>query len=177
MHVAAFSRPTVELAAKFGCGLVVAPFAAAITLGGLTEVARMYRDACTRFGTKPGRMVSSYFIHFADTPEQRQAAMARQVRYWRECGGAVHVGTRETAPKSYDYYFDFKAKMLQTTPEEITDKAVLLGGAQQITDTLKQLEAIGFSEVILYFGVGLKPHQQVKDEMARFMAEVAPNFK
>ena len=176
MHVAAFSRPTVETAARFGCGLVVAPFAAAITLGGLSAVAQMYREACARYGTKPGRMVSSYFLHFADTPAERQAAMARQIRYWRECGGAVSVGTRATAPKSYDYYFDFKEKMLQTAPEEITDKAVLLGSAAQIIETLKSLEAIGFSEVILYFGVGLKPHQQVKDEMARFMAEVAPAF-
>jgi hypothetical protein len=31
--------------------------------------------------------------------------------------------------------------------------------------------------VILYFNVGLKPHSQVKAEMARFMAEVAPAFK
>jgi hypothetical protein len=30
--------------------------------------------------------------------------------------------------------------------------------------------------VILYFNVGLKPHQQVKDEMARFMESVAPAF-
>jgi len=30
--------------------------------------------------------------------------------------------------------------------------------------------------VILYFNVGLKPHPQVKDEMGRFMAEVAPAF-
>jgi hypothetical protein len=30
--------------------------------------------------------------------------------------------------------------------------------------------------VILYFNVGLKPHQQVKDEMDRFMLEVAPAF-
>jgi hypothetical protein len=43
-------------------------------------------------------------------------------------------------------------------------------------ETLKKVEAAGFSEVILYFNVGLKPHSQVKDEMARFMAEVAPSF-
>ena len=49
--------------------------------------------------------------------------------------------------------------------------------AQQITDTLKKMEAAGFDEVILYFNVGLKPHAQVKDEMARFMAEVAPAFR
>ena len=33
-----------------------------------------------------------------------------------------------------------------------------------------------FSEVIIYLTVGLKPHNQVKDEMARFMDEVAPAF-
>jgi len=30
-----------------------------------------------------------------------------------------------------------------------------------------EVEAAGFDEVILYFDVGLKPHAQVKDEMAR----------
>jgi hypothetical protein len=41
---------------------------------------------------------------------------------------------------------------------------------------LKKVEAAGYDEVILYVNVGLKPHNQVKDEMARFMAEVAPAF-
>jgi hypothetical protein len=41
---------------------------------------------------------------------------------------------------------------------------------------LKKVEAAGFDEVILYFNVGLKPHTQVKEEMARFMTKVAPNF-
>ena len=31
--------------------------------------------------------------------------------------------------------------------------------------------------MILYFNVGLKDHQQVKDEMERFMIEVAPHFQ
>ncbi len=30
--------------------------------------------------------------------------------------------------------------------------------------------------MILYFNVGLKPHSQVKEEMDRFMREVAPAF-
>ena len=52
----------------------------------------------------------------------------------------------------------------------------MLGSSAQITDTLKKVEAAGFDEVILYFNVGLKPHAQVKDEMARFMTEIAPAF-
>jgi hypothetical protein len=54
---------------------------------------------------------------------------------------------------------------------------VLVGSPAQITDTLKKVEAAGFSEVILYFNVGLKPHLQVKEEMDRFMREVAPAFE
>ena len=32
----------------------------------------------------------------------------------------------------------------------------------------------GFDEVILYFNVGLKPHAMVKDQMQRFMEQIAP---
>jgi hypothetical protein len=38
------------------------------------------------------------------------------------------------------------------------------------------VEAAGFEEVILYVNVGMKPHAQVKEEMDRFMREVAPHF-
>ena len=59
----------------------------------------------------------------------------------------------------------------------MTENSVLIGSPAQITDTLKKVEAAGFSEVILYFNVGLKPHPQVKEEMDRFMREVAPAFE
>jgi hypothetical protein len=61
-------------------------------------------------------------------------------------------------------------------PEDLTENSVLIGSPAGIAATLKKVEEAGFSEVILYFNVGLKPHGQVKDEMARFMAEVAPAF-
>ena len=67
-------------------------------------------------------------------------------------------------------------RMKKVKPEDLTENAVLLGSPARITEILKKVEAAGFDEVILYFNVGLKPHNQVKDEMARFMAEVAPAF-
>ena len=39
-YVASFSKPSIELAARLGCGLIVAPFAAAMTFGGLAQVRR-----------------------------------------------------------------------------------------------------------------------------------------
>ena len=67
-------------------------------------------------------------------------------------------------------------RLQKVKPEDLTENSVLLGSSERITEVLKKVEAAGFDEVILYFNVGLKPHGQVKDEMARFMAEVAPVF-
>jgi hypothetical protein len=85
-------------------------------------------------------------------------------------------GDPKTAPPSYTYFIDMVAKLQKARPEDLTENAVLLGPPARIIDTLKKVEAAGFNEVILYFNVGIKPHNQVKDEMARFMAEVAPAF-
>ncbi len=68
------------------------------------------------------------------------------------------------------------ARLANVKPEDLTENSVLLGSSARITDTLKKVEAAGFTEVILYFNVGLKPHAQVKEEMDRFMREVAPAF-
>jgi alkanesulfonate monooxygenase SsuD/methylene tetrahydromethanopterin reductase-like flavin-dependent oxidoreductase (luciferase family) len=175
-YVASFSRPSIELAARLGCGLIVAPFAAAMSFGGLKQVADLYHDSCARFGTRPGRLMCSYFTHFADDKAQEDAQRARQIRYYRECVIPAFPGDPKTAPPSYRYFIDIVDRLQKVKPEDLTENSVLIGSAARMTETLKKVEAAGFSEVILYFNVGLKPHAQVKDEMARFMREVAPHF-
>jgi alkanesulfonate monooxygenase SsuD/methylene tetrahydromethanopterin reductase-like flavin-dependent oxidoreductase (luciferase family) len=175
-YVASFSQPSIELAGRLGCGLIVAPFAAAMTFGGLREVADRYHDACARHGQPPGRLMCSYFVHFADGRGQEEAARARQIRYYRECVIAAFPGDPRTAPPSYRYFVDMVERLRKLGPADLTENSVLLGTPAQIAETLKKVEAAGFAEVILYFNVGLKPHPQVKDEMARFTAEVMPAF-
>lgn len=175
-YVASFSRPSIALAARLGCGLIVAPFAAAMTFGGLREVRELYHATCARHGSKPGRLMCSYFIHFADDSVAEAAARARQIRYYKECVISAFPGDPATAPPSYRYFAEIVDRLHKVRPQDLGSNSVLLGTAAQIGDTLKQVEAAGFDEVILYFNVGLKPHGQVKDEMARFAAEVAPTF-
>jgi len=175
-YVASFSRPSVELAARLGCGLVVAPFAAAMTFGGLRQVAELYRESCAKAGTKPQRLMCSYFTHFADTPAEEAAQRARQIRYYRECVIPAFPSDPKTAPPSYRYFIEMVERLYKVRQEDLTENSVLLGSTARITETLKKVEAAGFDEVILYFNVGLKPHAQVKDEMTRFMSEVAPAF-
>jgi alkanesulfonate monooxygenase SsuD/methylene tetrahydromethanopterin reductase-like flavin-dependent oxidoreductase (luciferase family) len=175
-YVGSFSNPSIELAARLGCHLAVAPFAAAITYGGLKQVADVYNEACAKQGRAPGRLMCTYFIHFADNKEQENAARERQIRYYRECAIPALPSDPKTAPPSYRYFVGMVERLRKVRPEDLTENSVLLGSPVHITETLKKVEAAGFDEVILYFSVGLKPHAQVKDEMARFMSEVAPAF-
>src|SRR6266487_1660732 len=176
-YVASFSQPSIELAARLGCGLIGAPFAAALSYGGLKQVADLYNETCTKHGKNPGRLMCSYFIHFADNEEQEATQRARQVRYYKECVIPAFPGDPKTAPPSYHYFIEIVERLRKVRPEDLTENSVLLGSSARITDTLKKVEAAGFSEVILYFNVGMKPHVQVKEEMDRFMREVAPDFQ
>jgi len=175
-YVASFSKPSIELAARLGCGLIVAPFAAAMSYGGLKQVAELYQETCAKHGTTPQRLMCSYFTHFADNSEEEMVQRARQIRYYKECVIPAFPGDPTTAPPSYRYFIEMVERLHKVKPEDLTENSVLLGSPARIMDTLKKVEAAGFHEVILYFNVGLKPHAQVKDEMARFMAEVAPGF-
>jgi len=175
-YVASFSKPSIELAARLGCGLIVAPFAAAMSFGGLKQVADLYHETCAKYGNKPGRLMCSYFTHFADNKQQEDAQRARQIRYYKECVIPAFPGDPRTAPPSYRYFIDMVERLQKVKPEDLTENSVLVGSPARIAETLKKVEAAGFEEVILYFNVGLKPHNQVKEEMDRFMREVAPQF-
>ena len=177
VYIGSFSKPSIELAARLGYGLIVAPFAAAMSYGGLKQVADLYNETCVKHGTKPGRLMCSYFTHFYDTPQQEAAQRARQIRYYKECVIPAFPSDPKTAPPSYHYFIDMVERLHKVKAEDLTENSVLLGNAARITDVLKKVEAAGFSEVILYFNVGMKPHSQVKEEMDRFMREVAPNFQ
>ena len=119
----------------------------------------------------------SYFTHFSDTPQQEDAQRARQIRYYRECVIPAFPSDPKTAPPSYHYFIAMVERLQKIKAEDLTENSVLLGNADRMTEVLKKVEAAGFSEVILYSNVGMKPHSQVKEEMDRFMREVAPNFQ
>ena len=75
-YIGSFSKPSIELAARLGCGLIVAPFASAMSFGGLKQVADLYHESCAKFGNPSGRLMCSYFTHFADNKLQQDAARA-----------------------------------------------------------------------------------------------------
>src|SRR5689334_3749855 len=72
--VASCSQRSIELARRLGGGLIVAPFAAAMTYGGLRPVRELYDQTCAKHGPPPGRLMCSYSIPLAHTAEEEEAA-------------------------------------------------------------------------------------------------------
>ena len=175
-YVGSFSKPSIELAARLGCGLIVAPFAAAISYGGLRQVAELYHETCAKAGTKPGRLMCSYFTHFADNPAQeRRRARAPDALLPRMRHPVVPERSRHRAAELPLLHWHGRP----AAPGETGGPHGEFGAdrpSARITEILKKVEAAGFDEVILYFNVGLKPHRQVLDEMSRFAEEVRPAF-
>ena len=175
-YVACFSKPTLELTARHGYGMSIAPFAAGMSFGGVDKQIACYREACAANGRPPGPVNSSYFLHFADTPEEDRRARERQIRFFHENALASMKTARRANTRSYDYWYDMAERVGKLRPEDLKPGSVLLGSTQQITDAVGAIADDGVEEVGLYVNVGLKSPTRTKDEMQRFMEEVAPGF-
>jgi len=176
-YVACFSRPSMELAARHDWNIIYAPFAAAMVYGSLADAVHSYRELCDEAHGRPSRRaMCSYFIHIADNAEEDRAGREALIRYFHDALIAAFPGDPDKAPPTYRYFVEICNILRDMKPENLTNKSVLIGSPQQIIDDLKQVEAAGIAEVILYFNYGLKPHAMVKEQMQRFMEEVAPAF-
>jgi hypothetical protein len=80
-------------------------------------------------------------------------------------------------PPSMHYFMKINEILRGMTKEALSDKSILIGPVAAIIETLKRVERDGIEEVILDFNVGRKPHALVKEQMHRFMEEVAPAFE
>jgi alkanesulfonate monooxygenase SsuD/methylene tetrahydromethanopterin reductase-like flavin-dependent oxidoreductase (luciferase family) len=176
-YVACFSRPSMELAARNDWNIIFAPFAAAMVYGSLADAVTAFNEEAARHGRRPRRSMCSYFIHIADTPAEEAYGREALIRYFHDALIAAFPADPAKTPPTYRYFLQIVEILKNMKAESLTAKSVLVGSTQQIIDDLKAVEASGISEVILYFNYGLKPHAMVKQQMARFMADIAPHFE
>jgi alkanesulfonate monooxygenase SsuD/methylene tetrahydromethanopterin reductase-like flavin-dependent oxidoreductase (luciferase family) len=168
----------MELAAGNDWNIIYAPFAAAMVYGSLADAVQVYRRHCEDAFQRPARRaMCSYFVHIADTPAEDRYGRESLVRYFQDALVAAFPANPKTVPPTYKYFVEIVDILNKMKPEDLTAKSVLVGPTEKIVEDLKQVEAAGIDEVILYFNYGLKPHQMVKDQMQRFMADVAPAFE
>lgn len=176
-YVACFSRPSMELAAKWDWNIIYAPFATAMLYGSLADAVRVYREECEQKFKRPARRaMCSYFIHIADTPQEEAFGREALIRYFHDALIAAFPSDPAKVPPTYKYFLEIVDILKNMKPESLTSKSVLVGSPQKIIDDLKTVEKAGIAEVILYFNYGLKPHAMVKEQMQRFMQQIAPAF-
>jgi alkanesulfonate monooxygenase SsuD/methylene tetrahydromethanopterin reductase-like flavin-dependent oxidoreductase (luciferase family) len=176
-YVASFSQTSLAMAARRGLNIIYAPFAAGMVFGGLDKAVDSYREACVKAGTRPGRAMCSYFIFIADDDKSEDYGRERQMEYFKHCVIRAFPSKREEAPPTMQYFLKIHDVLKTLKKEDLSDKSILIGRPEQIVESLKKVEKAGIEEVILYFNVGLKPHSLVKEQMHRFMQEIAPHFK
>ena len=111
------------------------------------------------------------------TPRQEDYGRETQMDYFNHCVLQAFPQKKEDAPPTMQYFLKIVDILKNMKKEDLSDKSILLGSPQKIIDTLKKVEASGIDEVILYFNVGNKPHSLVKEQMHRFMEEIAPHFE
>jgi alkanesulfonate monooxygenase SsuD/methylene tetrahydromethanopterin reductase-like flavin-dependent oxidoreductase (luciferase family) len=177
-YMGSFSRFSMELAAKWDWNLLLAPFAATILFGGLDKAAAAYREICAK-AEKPARTIKcSYFIHIGDGEAERQRALERMVGYITMAGlrKTMSSGGQGALPPTMEYFKKIGERLNDPKASDFDDNSILHGSPQQIIDTLKRVEAIGIDEVILYFNFGNRPDAFVREQMHRFMDDIAPAF-
>src|SRR5512138_3503243 len=176
-YVASFSKTSLEMAAKRGLNIIYAPFAAGMVFGGLDKAVAAYREACEKAGKAPGRAMCSYFIFIADDAKAEDYGRQTQMDYFNHCVLPAFPQKKEDAPPTMQYFLKIVDILKNMKKEDLSDKSILLGSPAKIIETLKRVEKSGVEEVILYFNVGNKPHSLVKEQMQRFMDEIAPHFQ
>ena len=137
-----------------------------MSFGGLKQVADLYHERLALSSAQslwPADDVAT--SRTSPITSRNRTPRARQIRYYKECVIPALPGDPNTAPPSYRYFVYMVERLQKVRPDDLTENSVLLGSPAHITDVLKKVEAAGFSEVILYFNVGMKPHMQVKEEM------------
>ncbi len=175
-YMGSFSRYSMELAAKHDWNLMLAPFAAALVFGGLAEAAAAYREICDTAGRDARGVKCSYFIHMGDRAADQQEGRERLIDYFTLSGLRSTKTMGAKLPPTMEYYRKIGAALTDISTEDLGPHSILVGPPERIIDTLKEVEAIGIEEVMLYFNYGNKPDTMVREQMDRFMADVAPAF-
>jgi alkanesulfonate monooxygenase SsuD/methylene tetrahydromethanopterin reductase-like flavin-dependent oxidoreductase (luciferase family) len=175
-YVACFSRPSMELAARNDWNIIFAPFAAAMVYGSLAQATQAFRDECQKHGRAPRRAMCSYFIHIGESQQDQDYGREALLRYFKDALIAAFPSDAKTVPPTLKYFLGIVDLLRNMKAENLTSKSILVGSPQKIIDDLKEIEAAGISEVILYFNYGLKPYDMVIEQMDRFAAEIMPAF-
>jgi alkanesulfonate monooxygenase SsuD/methylene tetrahydromethanopterin reductase-like flavin-dependent oxidoreductase (luciferase family) len=175
VYVACFSKPSMELAARLRVNSIFAPFAAAMLFGSVEEAARESKRMAIEAGLADPKVMCSYFVSVAHSPDEADRARERVLHYLHNIL-PVLPNDRSKVPAHIAYFVDIVERLRSMKPSQVGDRSIVTGDAEHCIEVLKRCEAGGISEVILYFNFGELSHRDTLKAMERFAREVMPAF-
>ncbi|WP_310198409.1 LLM class flavin-dependent oxidoreductase [Neobacillus niacini] len=175
IYVAAFSEPSIRKAAEMGENVIFAPFAANMVFGSMENAIKTFQEASAAHGFSGKKASCSYFINVTDTPEEEEATKQRMLKYFTGLVPAFPEDPTK-APPNIRYFAEIVENLKSMTTDKLSDKSIIVGNAEYVTEKLKKIENAGLDEIILYFDFGGLSHLETMQAMERFATQVLPHF-
>ncbi len=176
IYVASFSKPSLEKAAKMGESVIFAPFAASMVFGSVQNAVSEFRNISESHGFKDKKAMCSYFINVTDSAEETERTKQRMLKYFHGILPAFPSDV-EKAPPHIRYFVDIMHRLKNMKTTDLGEKSIIVGDADYCVNVLKQCEAAGIEEVILYFNFGGLEHKETLKSMERVAKYVMPHFE
>jgi alkanesulfonate monooxygenase SsuD/methylene tetrahydromethanopterin reductase-like flavin-dependent oxidoreductase (luciferase family) len=175
IYVAAFSEPSITKAAEMGENVIFAPFAANMVFGTMENAINTFNRVSADYGFSGKKASCSYFINVTESAEETERTKQRMLKYFTGLVPAFPEDPTK-APPSIRYFAEIVENLKSMTTEKLSDKSIIVGDAEYVTEKLKEIEATGLDEVILYFDFGGLSHLETMKAMERFSKNVMPHF-
>ena len=175
IYVACFSEPTLRHAARAGFDVIFAPFAAAMMFGSLQNAVLEFKKESDVAGHVGRKAMCSYFVNVTYNGLETLNTKERLLHYFHGILPAFPAD-RASAPAHIRYFVDIVERMQTMTPEDLGDRSIITGSPEDCIRVLKDCEAAGIEEVILYFGFGGWDHSETMKSMERVAKELSPHF-
>lgn len=175
IYVASFSRPSLEKAAELGENVIFAPFAATMVFGSLANAVNTFKELSEQHGHQGKEVRCSYFLNVTESKAETEQTKERMLKYFRGLVPAFPSDPK-TAPPHIRYFVDIVERLNNMKTEDLSEKSIIVGDAEHCIRVLKEVEATGIKEVIVYFDFGGLSHRETMKAMERFAKYVLPHF-
>ncbi|MGX9134325.1 LLM class flavin-dependent oxidoreductase [Rummeliibacillus sp. JY-2-4R] len=176
IYVAAFSEPSIRKAAEMGENVIFAPFAANMVFGTMENAINTFNGISNQYGFANKKASCSYFINVTESKEETERTKRRMLKYFTGLVPAFPEDPSK-APPNIRYFAEIVENLKSMTTESLSDKSIIVGDAEYVTEKLKEIEKTGLDEVILYFDFGGLSHIETIEAMERFAKHVMPHFE
>ncbi|MFN8533652.1 MAG: LLM class flavin-dependent oxidoreductase [Dehalococcoidia bacterium] len=173
ISIAAYSPPTVQMAAELGVDLMLSPFGVGMAFSGLDKAAATFHDAARQAGHPNLKMICSYYCAIADGPAEKEAHQQRLLTFVR---GLLENSARKRDKRLSSPLTDARQHIYDMKASDVGPELLLTGSADDIIETLKWCQSLGIDEVILDVNFGSYSHTDTMRQLERVAREVFPAF-